>query len=309
MKQKTFLTLKNPMVHVMRAGDYRIPKKLITLIFCLTMVAAYFLRLILRPLFRLIWHALTDAAGLHRIGSEPSDSIILALLLTLSEIICVVIYVTAIEHRPLRTAGVATRHCGSQYLIGLVTGFAVFSGAVGIAWAFGALRFAGRDTDTPWATLLVLLLCWMIQGFSEEICFRGWLMSSLLRHSTPVSAVVQSALFFALFHLGNSGISVLAFVNLMLFGAFAAFWFLRTGSIWGPAAMHAVWNFVQGNFYGIKVSGIDASVTVFRFDEVAGKALLNGGDFGMEGGLGVTAVMLIGCCILYFTAKNLSESD
>ncbi len=307
--KKTFLTLKNPMVHVMRAGDYRIPPKITIFVFGVTMIAAYCVRLILKPLFRLVWHALTDAAGLHKLGSEPADGMILTLLLTVSEIICAVIYVTSIENRPLRTAGTVARGCGRQYLIGLVSGFAAFSAAVGIAWSLGGLTFSGRDTQTPWASLGVLTLCWMIQGFSEEICFRGWFVTSLLRHSTPVWAVSESAVLFAIFHLGNHGISVLAFVNLMLFGVFAAFWFLRTGSIWGPAAMHGIWNLVQGNFFGIKVSGINAAVTLFRFDPVAGKELLNGGEFGMEGGLGVTAVLLIGCCILYFTAKNLSPSD
>lgn len=309
MKKKTFLTLKNPMVHIMRAGEYRIPKHGLLAIFCLAMVVSLLLREILKPLIRLCWRALAGTGAVPAPGSGIADDLIFSLLLTVSEIICVLIYVRAIENRPVRTAGMTARGCGAHYLIGLVAGFAVFSGAVGISWALGGLTYTGRDSNIPWGAMAALLLCWMIQGFSEEISFRGWLMTSLLRHSSPVSAVVQSALMFAVFHLGNPGVSVLAFFNLMLFGVFAAFWLLRTGSLWGPAAMHAIWNLLQGNFYGIKVSGLDVVLTVFRFDAPEGRALLNGGAFGMEGGIGVTAVLLIGIAILYFTAPSEENAE
>ena len=302
--KRTFMTANNPMVRVMRSGNYRIPKHGTLFFFCLTLLISAVLHVLGQLVLTLIWGLLSGAGVLHKFNADSIDSMILNLLLTSLEILCALIFVRCIENRSTRTAGTIARGMGRQYLIGMCAGFGTFSGAVLIAWAGGALHYDGIDSPVQWGTLGILLLCWMIQGFSEEICFRGWLMTSLTKHHSPLYGVIVSALVFAAFHLGNDGISVLAFINLTLFGIFAAFYLLRTGSIWGPAAMHGVWNLVQGNFYGIKVSGMELGVTLFRFDSAEGHTLLNGGAFGMEGGLGVTAMMLLGIALLWFTAPR-----
>jgi len=111
-------------------------------------------------------------------------------------------------------------------------------------------------------------------------------------------AVILNALFFAALHLGNSGISALAFVNLTLFGVFASVYFIKRGNIWGIGAIHSIWNFVQGNFYGIKVSGMESSCSVFASAMTEGRDLIHGGAFGLEGGLAVTLVLVAGTLFL-----------
>ena len=59
------------------------------------------------------------------------------------------------------------------------------------------------------------------------------------------------------------------------------------------------WNFVQGNFYGIPVSGLNNMDTIFQTTMVEGKERMHGGAFGMEGGFAVTIVLLLG--IVFFT--------
>ena len=73
-----------------------------------------------------------------------------------------------------------------------------------------------------------------------------------------------------------------------------------TGNIWMCSAVHSIWNFVQGNLYGIRVSGFDLMDTVLVSDTVPGKELINGGSFGLEGGLGVTAVLIAGIIVQLF---------
>ena len=62
-----------------------------------------------------------------------------------------------------------------------------------------------------------------------------------------------------------------------------------------------MWNFVQGNFYGIPVSGLEMSDSVFTTTINEELELINGGTFGAEGGLATTIVMLlcIGGLLLY----------
>ncbi len=110
----------------------------------------------------------------------------------------------------------------------------------------------------------------------------------------------MNAAAFAALHLLNPGISLLAVVNLTLFGIFASVCFIKTENIWLVGALHSVWNLVQGNVYGIKVSGMETSCTVFSSAMTEGMELLNGGDFGLEGGLAVTIVFMAGTAFFLF---------
>jgi len=58
---------------------------------------------------------------------------------------------------------------------------------------------------------------------------------------------------------------------------------IRTGSVWYASGFHSAWNFFQGNFYGIKVSGMDMNGSVLYFVSDPSRAYLNGGEFGIVG--------------------------
>ena len=104
-------------------------------------------------------------------------------------------------------------------------------------------------------------------------------------------------------HLLNNGIAPLALVNLFLYGVFASLYFLWRGNIWGIAAFHSMWNFAQGNVFGILVSGGDFGVSLLVSVSDPSGALINGGDFGLEGGVAVTVVLTLG--IAFVLWRNL----
>ena len=68
---------------------------------------------------------------------------------------------------------------------------------------------------------------------------------------------------------------------------------MKRGSIWAVGAIHAAWNFVQGNIFGFNVSGNPKFDTILEAQTSNFGAILSGGDFGPEGGLGVTVILLI----------------
>ena len=109
--------------------------------------------------------------------------------------------------------------------------------------------------------------------------------------------LANSALF-ALLHAANVGISWLAFLNLLLFGLFASVYMVRRGNIWGICAIHTMWNFAQGNIFGLQVSGMNPTASIFSFVGDDSKSWINGGSFGPEGGICVTLVLLISILIL-----------
>jgi hypothetical protein len=91
----------------------------------------------------------------------------------------------------------------------------------------------------------------------------------------------------------NPGLTVLAFINLMLIGIFFAVYVIETNDIWGAAAYHSMWNFAQGTIYGISVSGTNVGNAIFD-TTISGKhVILTGGEFGMEGSMLTTIVMCL----------------
>ncbi len=54
-----------------------------------------------------------------------------------------------------------------------------------------------------------------------------------------------------------------------------------------------MWNFAQGNIFGVSVSGMDIMASVFSFAPTNEGELINGGTFGLEGGLAVTIVLIL----------------
>jgi len=235
---------------------------------------------------------------------SPSDEVCLQLYLTLVSIVLVFIFCLWLEHRPVRTLGLTRHHCLRDYLTGILLGVGFMGLTVLIAWAGGGLRFDRVSSYIDTDKMLLFLLGWMIQGFSEELTCRGYLMMSEGAHGKPAGGVLISAVMFAAMHLGNNGIGVFPLINLTLFGILAALVFLRTDSIWCAAAMHSFWNMAQGNLFGIKVSGIRINQTILNFIPETGKDWLNGGSFGLEGGAATTITMLSGILIFFFLPQR-----
>ena len=224
---------------------------------------------------------------------------LLSLFATVITIITVFIYCTKIERRRLFTLGFMKKGAVTEYLIGLLIGFVLFGGAYGIILLTGQAKLVGFNVHFSIGSFLLFFLGFMIQGMSEEVLVRGYYFISAGIKNLPLALFASSAIF-ALLHIFNPGISLLALLNLFLFGVFAALYFLRRGSIWGIGAIHTIWNFAQGNVFGCSVSGTGNGTSIFETSYVEGSTLFNGGAFGPEGGLGVTIVLTIGIVILLF---------
>ena len=89
-----------------------------------------------------------------------------------------------------------------------------------------------------------------------------------------------------------------------VFGIFASVYFVKRGNIWGIAAIHSIWNFAQGNIFGVLVSGNDFGTTVFKSEINESMTLINGGAFGLEGGILVTIVMVVGTIVMLMTKQK-----
>lgn len=229
-----------------------------------------------------------------------SDGYMIGMLLSdIVMMLIVFLFCRFIQKRKLRTLGFIKKGMLKEYALGMLLGFAFFSVCVLLGVLFGGLKIEGISPEFSIGIFVAYLLGYMVQGMTEEVLCRGYFLGSYARRYPVYAAVFANSLLFASLHLLNSGISVLAFINITLFGIFASIYFIRRGSIWGIGAFHSIWNLVQGNFYGIKVSGTPVGNTLFTTQAIAGKSLWNGGDFGMEGSLICTIALTCGIIFLY----------
>ncbi len=224
-------------------------------------------------------------------------------------ILLVWLWVRFYEKRPFSTLGFERKHALRQYVRGLIIGLLSFSGVVGLMALFGYISIEASDpAHTGLAALGGVLLIffpgWLIQGAAEEVLTRGWMLPTLSARYRPLAGILLSSLFFGIMHGLNPNLTVLGMVNLILYGAFAAMYALREESLWGICAYHSVWNWAQGNLFGLAVSGQNTGTgTLFNLMET-GPDWFTGGAFGPEGGLAVTVVLALGMVIMAVWRKH-----
>ncbi len=217
------------------------------------------------------------------------------------------------EKRQFWTLGYEVKNALMQYGRGFLFGILIFGGAVGILAVSGSVAFEqGDPTQQGMAALggvALVLIGWVVQGGAEEVLIRGWALPVIGARYKPWIGLLVSSLIFAGLHGLNPGLSLFALINLALFGVFAGLYAMREGSLWGISALHSVWNWVQGNFFGFEVSGTNAGGgTLFNLMET-GEDWLTGGAFGPEGGAAVTVVLLIAIAVTVFWKGKETAQD
>lgn len=234
----------------------------------------------------------------------PEWMMILTLLSEILMILVVILYCRFVEKRRTDTLGFRKRGMISQYVLGILGGFLFFTIAYLLCVLTGSIHFDGLADHIAPLYIIGYLAGYMIQGMAEEVLCRGYLFVSLTRRHSLWYSALLSAVFFATLHGMNPGLSVLAILNLVLFGVFAALLLVKYENIWIVGAFHSIWNFVQGNLYGIQVSGNSLQQSVFGSTCNRSQAIMNGGAFGMEGGLAVTLVLGAGVAYLLWALQR-----
>lgn len=195
--------------------------------------------------------------------------------------------------------GFMKRNMSSLYAKGIGWSAVLIGGAYLICILTGACHFEGVSAQLVPGYVVFYLIGYMIQGLAEEVICRGYLLVSLSRRNSVWYSVILSSGVFMAMHMSNEHVTVLAYINLFLCGLLFGLLFVESGSIWMVAALHSGWNFLQGNIFGISVSGTAKASSVFDSSFADGWSFMNGGDFGLEGGLAVTIVLAVGIYVAY----------
>ena len=229
--------------------------------------------------------------------------------------VLVLLWARLFERRGPSALGLNAKGLG-RFARGYLLGLAFLASVVGVIWLAGGYVVEGTGafgSAAVGAALLpigVLMLGFIIQGSSEELLFRGWLMQLIAsRHGLWLAVIVNSALF-ALAHAGNiepSNELYAGLANIVLFGLFISLYAVREGSLWGVCGWHAAWNWLLGLGFGLEVSGmkIDSLPLITDLTAAPGAAWwLTGATFGPEASLVTTAVLLTGTIALIVRGKT-----
>ena len=237
---------------------------------------------------------------------------LLSLLITLFSFafisLLVFFRVKVIEKRSFSSIGFNKNNWLKKYSLGFLIGLAMMSIIVLILFPFGYITVEKNPIEpvgiSAIASVLVILFGWIIQGATEEIVTRGWLLNVLsTKYNIGVGLLISSTLF-GLMHLTNPNVNYIAVINIILVGLFYGLYVIKTNDLWAVCGMHSAWNFAQGNIFGFKVSGLDVSVGSLIDLNLVGSDFVTGGIFGPEAGITATFILLASIGILLFIDKK-----
>jgi len=236
-------------------------------------------------------------------GSHLWEMVLLEFVVSL---ITVWLFRTYIDRKSVASLGLQLSGFTQESVIGFCTGPALMGLLALLLMVTGRLQWVDITFDPN--TLFISLGMVVLIAFSEELVFRGYVLSNLLDSFSPADgsssntgtgkwvALLLSALCFAIFHFSGPGLTPLAFANLFLAGILLGVNYIYTRNLWFSFFLHLSWNFFLGPILGSHVSGLNMPTLLVT--ELKGDWLVTGGDFGIEGSVINTALSLIAILVL-----------
>ena len=211
-----------------------------------------------------------------------------------------IFWVKVIEKNALSSLGFVKRNW-LKYLVWGILLSLLQMGVIALVYQVGGIgSFELNELSLePILFILGLFPFWLLQGGTEEVATRGWLLTRIAARTNLPFAIAISSSLFGILHMGNAGVTFLSVLNIILDGVLAGLLFIYTDSIWLVVAQHGTWNYVQGNLLGFQVSGTGADASIFSFTMRDGPDWLTGGAFGAEGSIITTLVLLVSLVIVY----------
>ncbi|MCD9188386.1 MAG: CPBP family intramembrane metalloprotease [Pyrinomonadaceae bacterium] len=216
------------------------------------------------------------------------------------------LYGKIFEDLPFRALGAwFTKNWLKDLFFGLIFGaFSIVLAAL-IGYLFGGMTFEKNQNAgfMPLAlTLGSTLLIFTFGAIAEEVLFRGYMLQTLSRAKIFRVGMILTSFLFASAHNANPGANVFTWINTFLAGIWLAIAYYKTRNLWFPFGVHFAWNWVQGAFLGINVSGLSelASAPLLRVTGT-GNSFVSGGDYGVEGGISCTIALIVSTVLIYFS--------
>jgi len=189
---------------------------------------------------------------------------------------------------------------------GLILGFIMITFVVVVNLTLGYYKYE-FTLNQVYPQILKALSLFLLVAFFEEILFRGYPFQRLIDGTNPIIATLIFSLVFSLAHLQNPNVNLIALLNIFLAGVWLSTSYIKTRSLWLPISLHFSWNFFQGYFYSLPVSGSSLIEPIFNA-KITSENIISGGKFGPEGSL-ITSLVLVASTIFITKNKRLSNDE
>jgi len=215
----------------------------------------------------------------------------------------------ALDRRPLGALGYAADPAAPRdAAVGLGLGAAAIGLAGGVLAVAGSARWVADAGSVPEyvASLAGAFAFFAVAAAAEEALFRGYGFQALVQGIGAWPAVLLSSAAFALAHAKNPAVDGVALANIFAAGVMLGWAYLRTRSLWFCTALHLGWNWAMSAVLEFPVSGLRRDVPLY--DQLSvGPRWFTGGDFGPEGGVAATVVIVL-LTLLLLRARWVRES-
>ena len=156
-------------------------------------------------------------------------------------------------------------------------------------------------------SFLVIFAAVFVQSSAEELLCRVFVYHRLMRrYGKSVLAVLVNSAFFALNHIFNDGISVLAMLNIFLYGLLFSAMVVYMDSPWATMTAHTAWNFCQNILLGLPNSGNVLPYSVFKLETAAATdSFAYSVAFGLEGTItACVTLFVVAALIVWWGTKH-----
>lgn len=215
-----------------------------------------------------------------------------ALGLTIAAILAiplVLVFRVWVDRRSITSMGLQWQGFSRQAMAGVLLSIVLLGLGSLILFATGNIWWTGVTFDA--ASFFSALGLFALIALEEELVFRGYMLNNLMESMDKWTALTITTVAFALVHLGNLHIDLVAVINLLAGGFLLGINYIYTRNLWFSLLFHCSWNFCQGSVLGYEVSGLDFQSLLHM--EKNGSHLLTGGQFGFEGSLIATLLLVI----------------
>jgi hypothetical protein len=237
--------------------------------------------------------------------TQPLRHDLLMVINLLSAAALLTMYALAVRWTERRAATELNPKAGSpQFLIGVVLGPALMSGAFFILWCLGIAKFA---PGAGWHGLAGGLPAYFAVAILEELLFRAVLFRILEQVAGTAIAIGASAILFGIAHRLNTGATPMGVAGVTIEGGISfALLYALTRNLWLCIGMHLGWNIAEGSLFGAQVSGYAQGPSILR-TTLSGPAFVTGGSFGPEGSAIVIGLFLLFAGVLGFLVVQKGE--
>ncbi|WP_430610380.1 CPBP family intramembrane glutamic endopeptidase [Enterococcus sp. DIV0876] len=231
------------------------------------------------------------------------------LYLNIIVIAVIILFCRFFENRSLQSLGFKRKQIGKNLLFGALSGTAFIAVVFLVNLLNGAITVTFSLSTLSWTYIISAFVGYFFQGIMEELVCRGFIMNTIAAKANVPIAVLGNSLIFTLLHGLNDSISILAIVNLFLASLVLSLIFYLTDNLFFVGGMHAIWNFMLGPVFGVPVSGNSFYSSLFQTTLLPDRQGFNGGNFGFEGGLGLTIVAVLLLIGLIFRIKQSQQKN